>query len=255
MNKNSLVAKRAECSECDLFKLCGPLRLGDSGIDIDLNDQLVKRRVEVKRGNLLFRNGDPHRSIYAISSGSFKLTTPADQSLDRIVDFRFPGELLGMSGIHAGNYCSNALAMEDCTVCEFSFDRFSKLGIQIPILQQRIIHLMSEALAHRQRMTLLLTGLKNAEERLAAFLLGISLRFKEHGFPAQRFKLVMDRSDIGNFLGLAKETVSRILVSLQRDGILQLSGKNIAIDNLDELANRAQATPCALAKISQREKI
>lgn len=240
--------KHVSCEACEMISLCRPLKLGE--FEMDLTKTMVKRHVLVKRGEYLFRNGASLRSIYAIGSGSFKLTVPAEPDQDRVIDFRFSGELLGMEGIHSGHHCNDALAMEDCNVCELPYQALSETGLQIPMLQERIIRLMSEELAHRQRMLVLLMGLKSAEERLAAFLLGVSLRFRDHGYPSHRFRLVMSRTDIGSYLGLAKETVSRVLAGFQRGGMLQLRGKNIEIVDINELAGRAQAVRCVLDPVS-----
>ena len=248
MAKAGSGGNRVSCKECEMFTLCQPLKLGD--MDMDLTKHMLKPCEPIERDDTLFRNGSSFSSIYAVCSGSFKLTVPASDDQDRVIDFRFPGELLGMGAIHSGRHCSDAVAMEDCTVCELPFQVLNEFGMQIPMLQARMIELMSQELAQRQRMLVLLMGLKSSDERIAAFLLGVSLRFKAHGRSSHSFKLAMSRTDIASYLGLAKETVSRVLVSFQRDGILQLSGKNIEITDISELATRASAVDCVVNSVS-----
>lgn len=236
--------EQVSCKDCEMFTLCEPFSL--QGLEVDFVGQLVKHSTPVARGESLFRAGESFTSIYAVCSGSFKLSISDAPDPERVIDFRFPGELLGMGGIHTGRHCGDAWALEDSAVCALPFQQLSEIGAQIPMVQMRIIRLMSEELFHRQRTALLLTGLRKAEERLAAFLLSAMLRFREHGYSAHKFRLVMNREDIGSYLGLAKETVSRVLTGFQRDGVLELRGKQIEAINLDGLVLRSRAPKCVL---------
>ncbi len=211
--------------------LCLPLEV--AGKSIDLVEGILHRRKLVKKGETLFSSGDPFESFQCISSGSFKLVVPDE--LRRVAGFCFSGELLDTGAMYAGIHCYDALALENSYVCAITRRSVEEISHQIPDFQGRIIKLMSEQLFHVNRLMTLLSGRRNADERLAAFLASISTRFQEHGFPAEQFRLSMMRDDIASYLGLAKDTVSRVLTRFHQQGLIVSSGRYFEITGADKL--------------------
>ncbi len=224
------------CTNCELNALCLPLEV--AGKSIDLVEGILHRRQYIKKGEILFSSGDTFESFQCISSGSFKLLVPDEPK--RIAGFCFSGELLDSGAIYAGTHCYDALALEDSYVCAIPKNAVEEISHQIPDFQDRIIKLISEQLFYANRLAIMLSGRRNADERLAAFLATISSRFQEHGFSAEQFHLSMVRDDIASYLGLAKDTVSRVLTRFHKQGLINYSGRYFEItgsEALHELAD------------------
>jgi len=169
-----------------------------------------------------------------VRSGSFKTTISASNGRDQVTGFYFPGEFIGLDAIHQQTYQTNAKALESSSVCELPFENLQDLGKDMPQLQIQLLTRLSKELAGDKSLMLLL-GKKTAGEKLATFLLSLSKRFYERGFSATEFQLNMARSDIANHLGLAVETVSRILSRFQDDELITITGKTISLTNIDKL--------------------
>ncbi len=220
------------CFNCEMHALCLPFEV--AGRSIDLVEGILHRRKLVKKGETLFSRGEPFRTFQSIASGSFKLVT-ANGLGGGVAGFCFAGELLDAGAMYTGKHCYDALALEDSYICSISKKSAEEIGLQIPDFQGRLINMLSEQLFHANRQMALLTGRRKADERLAAFLLGSSLRFREHGFSADQFHLCMSRDDIASYLGLAKCTVSRILSRFHRQEMIAASGKYFEIVDIEKL--------------------
>ena len=231
---------KSHCQNCSLYDLCLPMGLNTG--DLDKLDNVIKRRQSVNKNNFLFRMGEPLKSVYAIRSGSFKTYLTNPDGTEQIVGFSLPGELLGMDAISENEHVCSAKALETSNVCEIPFDRLESLARDIPNLQHQLFRLMSKEIQHDQNSMLLLAQLP-ADTRLASFLLGMSERLNKRGYAAGEFNLSMSRGDIANLLGMAVETVSRLLGHFQDDGLLNVERKHITILEIDEL--RKLATHCA----------
>jgi len=225
-------AIKVACRECSLARLCLPMGL--NGPDMDRLDTAMSRPRPLRRGEHLFRAGDPFRSVYAVRSGSIKVYTPCEDGSEQVLGFHLPGELVGMDAIEEERHVCSAKVLETTSVCAMPYDQLAELAQDIPSLQQHFIRLMSKELARDEAMLLLLAK-GNAEERLATFLLSLSTRLKDRGFSDSEFNLSMSRHDIGNYLGLAVETVSRMFSRLQDEGVLTVHRKNIRIHDLGRL--------------------
>lgn len=226
-----LSTRKVECRDCALFQLCLPV--GVDQADLDLLDRIIKRRRPVKRGEYLYRAGDAFESIYAVKSGSFKTSYFTEEGREQVTGLYLPGELFGMDAINSGRYCCSAVALERSSVCEIPFDRLEELGAQIPSLMRQTVRIMSKEIL-RDKHTMQIAK-NSAPGRLAAFLLGLSERFRERGFAAQDFRLGMSRVDIGNYLGLADETVSRLFTRFQEEGLLAVERRHIRLLDLPRL--------------------
>ncbi len=222
---------RVECRDCALFQLCLPIGIDQA--DLALLDRIIKRRRPVKRGEYLYRAGDAFESIYAVKSGSFKTFSFTEDGREQVTGLHLPGELFGMDAISSGKYCCAAAALERSSVCEIPFDRLEELGARVPGLMRQVVRIMSKDIQRDKRIMQITKS--NAEARLAAFLLNLSERFRERGFAAQEYPLGMSRIDIGNYLGLADETVSRLFTRFQEAGLLEADRRRIRLIDISRL--------------------
>ena len=220
------------CQECSLYRLCLPLGLHSK--DLVRLDQIIKRSQSYIRSQSLFTVDSKFTSLYVVRSGSFKTTISASNGREQVTGFYFPGEFIGLDAIHQQTYQSNAKALESSSVCELPFKTLQELGKDMPQLQVQLLTRLSKELAGDKSLMLLL-GKKTAGEKLASFLLSLSKRFQERGFSTTEFHLTMSRADIANHLGLAVETVSRILSRFQDDELIAITGKAISLRNIDKL--------------------
>ena len=217
------------CSSCNLRELCLPESL--SAAEMERIENLVYARRKVKRGETLFRAGDAFHSVYAIRVGFFKTGLLHDDGREQVTGFQMPGELLGLDGIGAGLYASNAVALEDCEVCVLPFALIEEIGREIPALQRHLHCVLSREIV-RDHGVMMLLGSMRAEERLAAFLLNLSKRSMRRGWSASDFNLRMTREEIGSYLGLKLETVSRLFSKFQEDGLMEVNQKHVRIADI-----------------------
>lgn len=220
------------CAQCGIYRLCLPLGLVDP--DPSLLDSVVRRKVLYKRGQTLFRPLDRFDYIYAIRSGSVKTAVKAPDGRMQITGFHVAGELLGLSALDTGCYGCEARALETTSVCKVEAERLEELAQQIPSIQYQMLRIMSGHIRRDEELILLL-GKRSAEERLAEFLLGLSRRFASRHYSPTEFRLSMSRGDIGNYLGIAEETVSRILSRFQHAGLLAIDRRQVRLMDLGQL--------------------
>ena len=230
---------KVSCENCNLAELCLPRGLDKE--DMELLEQTLRRANPLQKGEYLFRAGDKMGSLHAVRSGSVKLYTHDDEGNEQIIGFYFPGEILGLDGIETDTHTCSAIAMETSSLCSFPFNTLSDLCMKIPALQEQMFRLMSRELSYENQL-LLTIGKKSAEERIATFLLSLSNRFKRLGYSANEFKLAMSRQEIGNYLGLTIETVSRIFGRLQKSGLIETDRKFITIADMPGLQAMCGAT-------------
>jgi len=223
---------QVSCGKCRLNKICIPLAL-ETG-EIDQLDEIVQRGRPLQKGQYLYRQDEDFGSIYAVRSGSFKSYSVSDDGQEQVTGFYFPGEILGMDGISMGRHMSSAVALETSSICEIPFDKLGSLSQAIPSLQRHFFQLMSQEIVEDQRLFSLLSK-NTADQRVATLLLSISSRNARRQLSGVNFRLSMSRSDIGNYLGLTVETISRVLGRFQKNGVLQVDNKEITIQNLDAL--------------------
>lgn len=231
-----LSALKTACQSCNLHDLCLPLGL-DMG-DIDKLDKIIKRTRPLQKGEYLFNSGDDFASIYAVRSGSIKTFTESEQGDEQITGLYLPGELMGLDAIHESSHPCSAIALETTSLCEIPFETLEGLSSEIPELHHQLFRIMSKEIASDQSL-LMLMAQKSAEERLAAFLVNLSSRLKQRNFSEVEFNLSMSRKDIGNYLGLTIETISRTFSRFQNDGILSTQRKYVKIHKLNVLKEMA----------------
>jgi CRP/FNR family transcriptional regulator, anaerobic regulatory protein len=222
------------CSSCSLRELCLPMGL--SREEIEHLDQLVYTRRRVKRGETLYRAGDGFNSLYAVRTGFFKSNVILEDGRDQVTGFHMPGDILGLDGIGTEAHTCNAHALEDGEVCVIPFSRLEEVSREVRNLQHQFHKVMSREIVRDQGVMMLL-GTMRAEERLAAFLINLSQRFVARGYSPSEFHLRMTREEIGSYLGLKLETVSRIFSKFQEQGLIAVQQKHIRILNTDGLKN------------------
>lgn len=228
-----------QCSACSLQDLC--LAEGLNVADLHRLDSLVATRIKVKRGQALFKAGDAFDSIYPIRVGFFKSRVVAPDGREQTIGFPMPGDILGFDAIGTGAFQSDAVALDDAEVCVIPFNTLETLCRDFPPLQQRMNRVFSREIVRDQGVMLLL-GTLRAEERVAAFLHNLSERFLQRGFSPREFVLRMTREEIGSYLGLKLETVSRSMSRLQDDSIIRVDQKRMQILDPVRLRETARCT-------------
>ena len=223
---------RVACSNCNLRELCLPVDLSDD--EMRRLELLSHHKRCYASGDYLYRSGDSFKSLYAIRSGSFKTRILHDDGREQVTGFVMPGEIIGLDAISTDAHTCEAVAMEASEVCELPFAQLEELSREIPSLQRHLHKILSREIVRDQGIMLLL-GSMRAEERLAAFLLNLSQRNAAHGMSPTRLTLRMSRLEIGSYLGLKLETVSRAFSHFQEDGLIRVKARAIEILALPRL--------------------
>lgn len=216
------------CSSCNLRELCLPVNL--SADEVALVENLTQQKRSFHRGDYLYRSGSKFLSLYAIRTGFFKTQVLHEDGREQVTGFQMAGEIIGLDAISTDIHTCDAIALEDSEVCEMPFASLEELSRDIPSLQNHLHKIMSREIVRDQGIMLLL-GSMRAEERLGAFLLNLSQRYAARGYSPYSFQLRMTRQEIGSYLGLKLETVSRTLSLLQQRGFIQI--RNKSLDLLD----------------------
>lgn len=224
------------CQHCGFSQLCLPFTLNDQ--ELDKLEQIIQRKRPSHKGDHLFEAGKPLQALYAVRTGSFKTYTLTEQGEEQITGFHLPGDVIGFDAIGDQHHPSYAQALETAMVCEIPFNSLDSLLDQVPKLRQQLMRLMSQDIHGDQQMMLLLNR-KTAEEKLAAFITNLAQRFGSRGFSRKEFRLTMTRGEIGNYLGLTVETISRLLGRFHKDELIHVDGKLITIANFEELSRIA----------------
>lgn len=235
-SKNSPVVDfnlmKLACKDCSLRELCLPLGLTED--DLGNLTRIIKRTRNLKKNDYLYRIGDKLNSLYAIKSGSVKSLELAQDGYVQITGFHLPGELLGVDAISDERHPCDAVALEQVQVCEIPLESLEELAREIPGLQRQLLRIMSKEIVKEQGQLMML-GKMTADARLATCLLSLSDRFKSLGMPAKQFRLSMSRQDLGDYLGLALETVSRLFSRFQEHELIKVEGRMVQILNISKL--------------------
>ena len=215
-----------DCEDCGLDPVCVVLDYAEQASGVP--EGVLLRRRPVERGETIFHQQDPFRSIFAVKSGSFKTFTVQAGESKQVVGFQFPGELIGVEAMSRKTYPCTAKALQKSSVCELRVARLPESGRPLEALQASIIELLGKEVAFNHQLVSSLVH-QSAEQRISGFILSLSSRLARRGLPSTEFILTMSRTDIGNYLGLASETVSRILTRMSRSGAIRLQRKRIGI--------------------------
>ncbi|MDA8391047.1 MAG: fumarate/nitrate reduction transcriptional regulator Fnr [Gammaproteobacteria bacterium] len=227
---------KQRCSACSLREICLPLGLDQR--ELSRLDDLIKKRRAIPAGQHLFRAGDPFQGLAAVRSGFFKIYEISESGYEQITGFPMGGELIGLDAISTGAHLGNALALEDSEVCEIPFARLEILLSELPRLQHQFHKLLSGAIVLDHSLLMVL-GTMTAEHKLAAFLLNLADRLEMRGYSPLVIHLPMSREEIGNYLGLKLETVSRMFSKLRQEGLIEAEGRKVLIRKRDALKTLA----------------
>jgi CRP/FNR family transcriptional regulator len=225
-------AIKVACSNCNLRELCMPVGLSEQ--ELKRLDDLVTVRRKVKRGDTLFTNGEQFTSLYAIRTGFFKTSLATEDGRDQVTGFQMAGEIIGLDGIVNDQHSCDAVALEDAEICVIPFERIEEIAREVTALQHHVHKIMSREIV-REHGVMLLLGSMRAEERLAAFLLNLVQRLHARGFSKSELVLRMTREEIGSFLGLKLETVSRTFSKFADEGMLEVKQRHVRILNTEAL--------------------
>lgn len=233
---NDVKSLEVACSECGLDPMCQVLEYAEPSSGVPPG--VLLRRQPVKKGEVLFDVHQPFDAIYAVKSGSFKAVVPDLNRQDRVVGFYLPGDLIGVEGMANRRYAYSVRALEGGSVCVLAVGRLCESGRTTEDIHHALIDMLGTevALNHTQTVSLIR---QNADQRLAAFILSLVLRASLRGLDGNRLNLGMSRSDIASYLGLARETVSRVLTKFQKAGLIQLHSQHLILlsrDGLERIA-------------------
>ncbi len=238
MLKHQLLTKDSiHCNTCVLGHICVPQGLNAQ--DAARLNELVKERIRVPKGTLFFKAGDKLTALYSVRSGSMKLQLENESGHMQITGFVFAGEIIGLDALAENQHLSNAIAMEDTEVCVIRMTDLTYLSKEIPALAYRITRLMSQEISRSHNMALSL-GAMRSEQRLAAFLINLSQRFTCLGYSGSEYVLRMSREEIGNYLGLTLETVSRLLSRFAKEGLIRIQQREVRILDFNGLQSLIQ---------------
>ena len=233
---------KVACSNCNMRELCMPMGLSPQ--EMERLDDLVAVRRRVKRNASLFRNGDAFKSLFAIRVGVFKTCVAAEDGRDQVTGFQMAGEVVGLDGIVNSRHTCDAVALEDAEVCVLPFDRIEDISREVSALHHHVHRNMSREIV-REHGVMLLLGSMRAEERLAAFLLNLLQRLHARGFSSSELVLRMTREEIGSYLGLKLETVSRTFSKFADDGLIEVHQRHVRILDVEALKSIVNQQSCS----------
>ena len=228
----SLRELKTHCSTCSMRELCLPVGL--SGDDLKAVDAAVGNRTRLKKGDSLYRAGDSFAALYAVRLGTLKTTVLAEDGREQVAGYHLQGDIIGLDGLGTERHGCGAVALEDSEVCTIPFEHLEELARDLPPLQRNLHQFLAREIS-RDHGVMLLLGSMRAEERLASFLLNLSERYRARGYSSTEFVLRMTREEIGSYLGLKLETVSRLFSRFQEEGLLTVSGRNVKLTSVSAL--------------------
>lgn len=235
-SKQSPMQSHINCQSCSISELCLPFSLNDQ--ELSTLDSIIDRKRPIHKGDKIFHDGQEMHALYAIRSGTFKTYTVNEEGEEQITGFHLAGDLLGFDAIANSEHPSFAQALETAMVCEIPYDNLDTLSNTMPKLKKQVLRLMSKEIRTDQEMLTLLNR-KNAEQRVATFISSLSARYFARGLSSKEFRLTMTRSDIGNYIGLTVETISRLLNRFHKNQIIHVDGKLIKILDAKKLDDTA----------------
>jgi len=208
--------------------------VGLSHEELDRIDSIIGARRKVKRGETLFHNGERFTHLYAIRTGFFKTSITSEDGRDQVTGFQMAGEIIGLDGIVQDYHTCDAIALEDAEICAMPFSQIEDLSREVNTLQHHVHKIMSREIV-REHGVMLLLGSMRAEERLAAFLLNLAQRLHARGFSQSELVLRMTREEIGSYLGLKLETISRTFSKFVDEGVVEVKQRHVHILNTEAL--------------------
>jgi CRP/FNR family transcriptional regulator len=235
-----VTSESTHCSTCMMGSVCLPIGMPSS--EVAKLDELVKERLRIEKGQPLFQHGTALDALFSLRTGSIKSQIVEASGQHQITGFYLPGEIVGLDGMLDGIHSSTAIAMEDSEVCVVKLEDIDEISRYVPSLQHQVRRLMSKEIA-RSHQVLLALGSMRSEQRLAAFLINLSQRLAALGYSSTDFIMRMSREEIGNYLGLTLETVSRLFSRFAREGVIRVNQREVKILDMAAL-NELVGKPC-----------
>jgi len=236
---NNLIQKTISCDSCSLNTICLPNGLTED--ELDQLEVLIDKTVKIKKKEPLYLSTEDSKGIYAIKSGAIKTSIANSEGLEQVLEFHLPGDMLGFDAFDNGIHTCNAVALEDTLLCRITTEAFDEICERIPSLRREMIHQVGKEIAHNQSLLLSL-GQQQTDERLATFLLQMSRHFQSRGFSGKEFFIPMPRQDLSNYLGMAVETLSRIISRMSDNGIVEIDRRQVSIIDMDKLEELAHTS-------------
>ena len=227
-----LKSLKITCANCSLQQLCFPAGLDSN--DFDKLDSIVKRSLPLARNSNIYLPGDPFTQLYAVRAGAIKTYCITSDGKEHVTGFYLPGEIIGLDAIFSGTHPYGAKALETTSLCELPFNNLEDLSTAMPSISRQLVRIMSKEL-HSDEQLLMMVGSHNAEVRLISLLLSLSNRLHRRGYSATEFNLSMSRADISSFLGLAIETVCRLIKKLQDQKLIKIKNRQVTLLDIDKL--------------------
>lgn len=234
------------CQSCTFSHLCLPVSLNKH--ELDSLDDIIERKRPLQKHDKLVNAGDKFHSLFAVRSGSFKSYISDKNGIEQVTGFHFPGDIIGFDALKDEVHQSYTQALETAMVCELPYETLEEVSSNYPKLRQQIMRFMSSEIKHDHNLIMLLSK-RSAEERLLHFINHLSMRFDERGYSAKQFNLSMTRNEIGNYLGLTVETISRLLTRFQKENLIQVDGKLISIIDFDGIKQRIPENDIAFTAV------
>ncbi len=237
MPKTSATPPFPRCIPSELFGA-----IGLTAKELERVQKLIFVPRSVKKGERLFRHGQPFQDIYAVRSGGFKSCIRSSQGREQVIGFHLPGDLLGLQGIASERHTCEVSAIEDAEVCTMPFEHVESLARELPSVQHLFYQWMSNEIL-RESQAIIMLGSLRAEGRVAAFLLNLLERLKALGYSGSELVLGMTRADIGSYLGLKLETVSRVFSKLSTSQLISVDNRNVRVLRHEALVELATPQP------------
>jgi len=236
---NSLIQKSISCDSCSLNNVCIPNGLSKEEIDeLELS---VDKTIKIKKKDSLYHSMDKVDGVYAIKSGAIKTSISNADGQEQVLEFHLPGDMLGFDAFNSGIHSCDAIALEDTLLCKIPMDNFDDLCSRLSGVRKEMMHQVGKEISHNQSLLLSL-GQQQTDERLATFLLGMSSHFQSRGFSGNEFVIPMPRQDLSNYLGMAVETLSRIISRMTDDGLINIDRRLVSILDMKELEALAHSS-------------
>jgi CRP/FNR family transcriptional regulator len=228
-----------KCESCSLVNICLPSGLSSS--ELSLLETSIDKTTKIVKKETIFKANDVIDGIYAVKSGSLKTSISNSDGQEQILEFHLPGDMLGFDAFNQGIHTCNATALEDTLLCKIPMDIFDSLCEQLPGLRRELRHQVGKEIAHNQSLLLSL-GQQQTDERLATFLLKMSDHYKSRGFSSTEFVIPMSRQDLSNYLGMAVETLSRIISRMTESGLIKIDRRVVTITHREKLQALAHSS-------------
>ncbi|HSS66232.1 MAG TPA: helix-turn-helix domain-containing protein [Gammaproteobacteria bacterium] len=250
-NVITLKDRQQSCETCRFQRDC--LAKTDSKKQRQIKQSSAISGCVVRRGAHIFRMGDPFDCVYMVRSGAVKTYWLAADGDQQVTGFYLPGEVFGLCSVSSESYVNSAVALDTSGICTLPYDHLQRLCLSSEDNLARLMARLSSRIRESEEAFIVL-GHKSADERMAWFLIDISRRQARLGLCPNEINLPMTRTDIGSYLMLAVETVSRVLTRLQAKGLIEVRRNRVVIKSPERLRSLAESSAGSAASEARRQQ-